>query len=123
MPDDGLKETWRNPRLDADHISPSGACCDRASMAVLRLPLVRPRATWNNLENGLTGQTDAGLSVVGSCQARAVGERLSREPLEASVASHLGRTRSSAQMSVRHHLLPVQEGSPSRHKQKCIPRL
>ncbi len=61
----------------------------------MQLLLVRPSATWNNLENGFTGQTDAGLSVVGCSQARAMGERLSRKPLEVSVASHLGRTRST----------------------------
>jgi len=88
----------------------------------MRLLLVGHRATWNKLENRFTGQTDAGLSVVGSCQARAVGERLSREPLEARVASHLGGTRSTTQLIVRYHALPVQEGSPARHEQKCMPR-
>jgi broad specificity phosphatase PhoE len=77
----------------------------------MRLLLVRLSATGNTLENRLTGQTDAGLSVVGSCQARAVGERLSREPLEARVSSHLRCTRSTTQMIARHQALPVQEGT------------
>ncbi len=34
VPDDGLNETWRNPLLAADHISPPGAFCERARMAV-----------------------------------------------------------------------------------------
>ncbi len=88
----------------------------------MRLLLVGHRATWNNLENRFTGQTDARLSVVGSCQARTVGERLSREPLEVLVASRLGGTRSTTQIIVRHHALPVQEGSRARHEQKCMPR-
>jgi len=33
-PDDGPKETWHNPLLDADPIGPSGAFCNRASMAL-----------------------------------------------------------------------------------------
>ena len=77
----------------------------------MRLLLVRQRATGNTLENRLTGQTDTGKRAVGSSQARAVGERLSREPQDASVSSSLGRTRSTAQMSARQQALPVQEGT------------
>ena len=76
----------------------------------MRLLLVRQGASRNTLENRLTGQTDADKRVVGSCQARTVGERLSREPLDAGVSAHLGRTRSTAQMIARHYTLPVQEG-------------
>src|SRR5258708_621877 len=79
-------------------------------------------AARNTLENRLIGQTDASLSVGGSCQARTVGERLSREPQEARVSSHLERTRSTAQMIARHHAFPAQEGSPWSHEQKCTPR-
>jgi broad specificity phosphatase PhoE len=68
-------------------------------------------AARNTLENRLRGQTDAGNRVVGSCQASAVCERLSRGPQEARVSSRLGRARSTAQMSARQQALPVQEGT------------
>jgi broad specificity phosphatase PhoE len=64
-------------------------------------------AAQNTLENRLIGQTDAGKRVVGSCQASAVGERVSSEPQEARVSSRLGRTRPTAQMIARQHALPV----------------
>jgi broad specificity phosphatase PhoE len=87
----------------------------------MRLLLVRQGATRNTLENRLTGQTDASLSVGGSCQASAVGERVSSEPQEARVSSSLGRTRPTAQIIARQHALPVQERSPWSHEQKCRP--
>src|SRR5258708_9594859 len=74
-------------------------------------------AARNTLENRLIGQTDAGKRVVGSCQASAVAEHLSREPQYARVSVHLGRTRSTAQMIARQHALPVQEGCPWSHEQ------
>jgi broad specificity phosphatase PhoE len=77
----------------------------------MRLLLVRQGAPRYTLENRLTGQTDAGKGVGGSCQARTVGERLSREPLDAGVSAHLGRTRSTAQMIARQHAFPAQERS------------
>jgi broad specificity phosphatase PhoE len=87
----------------------------------MRLLLVRQRATRNTLENRLTGQTDAGKRVVGSYQARTVGERLSREPLDAGVSAHLRHMRSTAQLIARHYAPPVQEGCPWSHEQKCRP--
>ncbi len=68
----------------------------------MRPLLVRHRATVKSLENRLTGQRDAGGSVVGDYQAGAVGACLTER-----IAPH--------------HALSVQEGSPPRQEHKCIP--
>ncbi|MEJ5298518.1 MAG: histidine phosphatase family protein [Armatimonadota bacterium] len=75
---------------------------------MLTLILVRHGHSECNIEGLIQGQLDAPLSGLGIRQARAVAERLAREPLAAVYSSDLKRALATAEAVAHPHGLPVQ---------------
>jgi broad specificity phosphatase PhoE len=69
----------------------------------MRLLIVRHGATANNAQARYTGQSDAGLSALGTAQAEALARRLAGERLDAIVSSDLARARATAEAIVARH--------------------
>lgn len=66
-------------------------------MTVTKFILVRHgESTWNR-DGRIQGQSDSPLSARGISQARALAERLCREPFDALISSDLGRARHTAE--------------------------
>src|SRR5437762_2659258 len=73
-----------------------------------RLYLVRHGATTLSAEDRFAGSTDVDLSEEGRSQARALGERLAREPIARVYASPLRRTMETASVIAKPHGLEPQ---------------
>src|SRR5690349_24067405 len=69
----------------------------------MRLLIVRHGATANNAQARYTGQSDAGLSALGTAQAEALARRLAGEQLDAIVSSDLARARATADAIAAYH--------------------
>src|SRR5688500_8103196 len=61
-----------------------------------RFIVVRHGETQYNVEQRIQGQGDSPLTEAGRAQARAIAERLAREPFDLLVASDLGRAMDTA---------------------------
>ena len=72
-----------------------------------RVFLVRHGATVLSAEDRFAGSIDAALSDAGREQARALGRRLSGQPIAAVYASPMSRTRETAELVVEGRGLPV----------------
>ncbi len=73
-----------------------------------RLLLVRHGLTDWNSQGRIQGRTETQLSEVGLRQAKALGQRLASEKLDAIYASSLSRARVTAEIIAQHHEVPVQ---------------
>jgi broad specificity phosphatase PhoE len=69
----------------------------------MRLLIARHGATANNAQARYTGQSDAGLSALGTAQAEALARRLASEHLDAIVSSDLARARATAEAIAAYH--------------------
>ena len=78
--------------------------------------LIRHGETTWNAERRLQGHIDIGLSPAGVSQAGALGLALAGEPLDAIIASDLGRAHDTALAVAGHHGLPVFNDSQLRER-------
>jgi broad specificity phosphatase PhoE len=69
----------------------------------MRLLIARHGATANNAQARYTGQSDAGLSALGTAQAEALARRLAGERLDAIITSDLARARATAAAIAAYH--------------------
>ena len=76
-------------------------------MTTTTIIIIRHGETFWNRERRIQGHLDSALTPDGIAQAQACAKRLTEEPIDAVVASDLGRVRHTAQMLIAGRALPV----------------
>jgi probable phosphoglycerate mutase len=73
----------------------------------VRLLIARHGQTDWNLARRYQGQSDSHLTALGEAQARLLGERLAREPIDAAYASDLERAWRTAEIALAGRAIPI----------------